>query len=803
MLDHIILLLSCICVVFGGTPCETNSTVSDFLTNLTLPTCTSCASRCGSRSDIDKDVHCSCDDLCPSYRDCCYDYQDQCQGHDPRSEQGYDYGKSSCLSEHRLYVKTKKNPKNVLIISSCPKGGPKCVGSSSSADSYVPVYDPTTQLHYLNFKCALCNNANEAIPWNMHIYCHNNTSWAEAGYNISDNVAEQQFPDIWSLFADFQCFADVSYREDMMPPRKCGIYDITDTCKDDCKNDKIEAACSGGGMKYIASGFKSYANLGCLLCNNPQGMDDLHCTLNKRMGGRGGDTDPIFPVENKVSFSLLFDFNIKKKVPKCPVGQQWVPDDRRCRRLITRTYRPTDIPRGEYQTFVIIVNLDSISSEFNISLLTEQISTEISNMTLFSVKHDKNMLTTMFLFKESKDYLLQDAKKEILKLLAASGYDTVNIEMFTYEISLLNCTTYHEYYRDDVIVGLNGTLAIRSRNVYPGEYLIINSTTIHVCSFNGSLDANNAYTLTTRDIVTIVFGVISIISLMLRILLHYILAIENDKVASRSQLCLAVALLIAFASFLVRVAAFSSGEFCYFLAVVSHWGFLAAFCWMTVIAIDIVRMLKNSLLLRKVGSRRKSFVFFSLFAWLAPLLIVCICIGLNHGDLDPEWKPKYTYSFRCWISTRNTLLVFFVIPAAILFTINIILFIMAVCYIRSTSKDTLSKDYKSNKRRLLLHVNLLTLMGLTWVFGFLAAPLNEEWLWYIFIILNALQGVFLLLVFLISQAVRRVIRDASVKWYSGSSVSRTNTSTGSSGLSSDTEISVSMKANNGTNLPSA
>ena len=39
-------------------------------------------------------------------------------------------------------------------------------------------------------------------------------------------------------------------------------------------------------------------------------------------------------------------------------------------------------------------------------------------------------------------------------------------------------------------------------------------------------------------------------------------------------------------------------------------------------------------------------------------------------------------------------------------------------------------------------------MGFTWIFGYIAAFTNNEVVWYIYVILNSLQGVFIFIVFM-------------------------------------------------------
>ena len=54
---------------------------------------------------------------------------------------------------------------------------------------------------------------------------------------------------------------------------------------------------------------------------------------------------------------------------------------------------------------------------------------------------------------------------------------------------------------------------------------------------------------------------------------------------------------------------------------------------------------------------------------------------------------------------------------------------------------------------------IATAMGITWTLGFIAAITNFEALWWIFVIINSLQGVFLLVGFGLSTRVRQLFKE--------------------------------------------
>ncbi|KAJ9577975.1 hypothetical protein L9F63_025167, partial [Diploptera punctata] len=122
---------------------------------------------------------------------------------------------------------------------------------------------------------------------------------------------------------------------------------------------------------------------------------------------------------------------------------------------------------------------------------------------------------------------------------------------------------------------------------------------------------------------------------------------------------------------------------------------------------------------------------------------------------------------------------FMALPLFLLLVVNLCLFIITVrkiwlarrqgaTYIRDKTKAELlqtsirnnnSKSYdrsqttsanmstRRDQVRFYLYLKLFTIMGLTWISGFIATFTRVSFLWYPFIILNGLQGAFIFIMF--------------------------------------------------------
>ena len=68
--------------------------------------------------------------------------------------------------------------------------------------------------------------------------------------------------------------------------------------------------------------------------------------------------------------------------------------------------------------------------------------------------------------------------------------------------------------------------------------------------------------------------------------------------------------------------------------------------------------------------------------------------------------------------------------------------------------NTAFKKYLQTKMiASLIMFQIASLMGFTWIFGYIAAFTDVEALWYIYIILNSLQGVFIFISFICNRRV--------------------------------------------------
>ena len=706
--------------------CDRNMTDDDELMRF-VPQCAQCQGRCGTISDFVQGIGCSCDSTCQAYHDCCPDYTKSCPNQATRLPE----------TQAECYKFLGYNISSFyLLIDSC--NGNKCEHSMEAPSKFVPVYDPDTKLHFVNHDCARCNGVRRLLVWEAVWYCDNIRE------NMTEITSEKKINQIWKFMKDnpHQCRVDFSHTG-MAAPRTCGPY-FPRKCHNSCTNPVLREGCKSNDMVYLYANGENYGNIMCFLCNEANLSVELNCYSRFAI--------PVLnPPENPFSFHLLFDFDTRKglEVGKddhgCQPETKWMPRERFCRKM--------SLP---LKIIEMTLSHDSSHGKNRIKMQDDLYKAALVRFPLLknvtvAFDHVNLLLKLRFIFDSKFNETENDVNMFIVKYFnigKKASYPTYK--------AIKNCK-FLIYQRDEVQDGVNGTVRIIKTNkvLQERDYFIQNGT-IRVCD---DADGTKTASLGPKDYVSIVCMSLSILALIARLCFHLVVP-ALDIVASRIQCCLAGALLLGMASFLIHPLPTPSTPFCYTVAVVIHWSLLAAFSWMTIIGFDILRMLKITYHLQHVGSRRKSFIIYSIFACCLPTIIITISLGLEHAQTDIKWKTSYGKSL-CWISNRFALIIYFAVPSGVLFLVNIIMFILSIIYSHKGKTGSLIQGSNIWKERLVVHIKLLVLMGITWVFGFLAAPLNFDALWYIFIILSASQGLFLLITYIASRNVRDYLNSDS------------------------------------------
>ncbi|XP_041453440.1 adhesion G-protein coupled receptor D1-like [Lytechinus variegatus] len=199
-----------------------------------------------------------------------------------------------------------------------------------------------------------------------------------------------------------------------------------------------------------------------------------------------------------------------------------------------------------------------------------------------------------------------------------------------------------------------------------------------------------------------------------------------------------------------------SERLCSVLAAISHFLWLTTFTLSSSIAYDLRRTFGSSKTIRVLTTNRKVLIFYLSLAAGLPLLIVATCLALMFfvEGIDLHYGDEQT----CWIGGGQSNLIAFGVPVLVLLVFNFSCFLDTMRGILKSKRErkTLqegTENQKDHQELLKIAVKISSLMGFTWMFGFIAAFSKQQAVWFVFIIINSLQGVYIFLAF---AATRRV-----------------------------------------------
>lgn len=238
-----------------------------------------------------------------------------------------------------------------------------------------------------------------------------------------------------------------------------------------------------------------------------------------------------------------------------------------------------------------------------------------------------------------------------------------------------------------------------------------------------------------------------------------------------------------------------SSFYCYFFGMGTHYFYLCFFTWSNIMAYDLYKMLTvlNSNKKGKIEADSKyKFLKYSMYSWLIPLFVISLLISSQFLFN----KMAYGYK-KCFISNTTDLFVFFMLPVVIILLTNVVFLVISIRsireidtttkkYLNSDTADTSetivmksssrnidddsvgksdkrnnfkknlnNQDNSSNKKRLILFIKLFILTGMTWITGLIPSFTGLSFVWYIYIVLNSLQGLFIFFSFAFNPQTRR------------------------------------------------
>ena len=715
---------------------------------------------------------CFCDEVCANFDDCCADSRPPV--YDGELNQLDIGGTFQCL---RIL-----DGASIYVINRCPNklGSPalrnKCEEDFVEQDvlSKVAVSDFHTGVTFKNIYCAACHgrDAHQVVYWDFDVQCtwpkdenplfqldaegRGNRESLRLVFNVTRSSIDWRF-----------CSSAVLPPRIGEPPREC-IHSITH-CHSEWTDQGVSDLCSSH-TSYVYDIFSSpkvaYRNKFCAICNFVE-QAYLQCAPQAEASGIYGDLGTLPPVGQSppaLSMRILLDLN------QGEISQYaWSPDG-----SVLQDDTSIDMGSKCPSNAVLDVFQDTCRSVF------------------CPDGYDLN----------EKDECEENSEKVTNETLSNDLHNT------TCPIVLLHPSEYERL--------LNGSIHVIPLNkvITNESYWLLRNDSLGICveafpipeQMSEYRTKFTAKSYLVEAYMSVVGYTLSLIALVI-LLAIYTVVPSLRNLPGKCMMCLAGSLFCAQALFLFLDVPESSTWPCLLMAVLCHYSYLATFFWKNILAFDIWRTFHfNRLRMRRCKNHvtSKRFVFYSLYAWVAPFLIVTLALLIDQIiiSVSHEYRPDYG-SYHCWINSVQGLLWFFAAPLAVTLIINMVFFSLTVWSICRTDKSTKSATEGktgglSRKTCLLLYIKLSLIMGFTWVFGFLANITAESAvLWYLFIVFGSLQGLFICIAFGFNREVLHLLKErvfgaekrsnSGRRLFSKASTKTKRLSDGSDGISTETD----------------
>mmetsp|Transcript_20084 Transcript_20084/g.27689 ORF Transcript_20084/g.27689 Transcript_20084/m.27689 type:complete len:311 (+) Transcript_20084:118-1050(+) len=245
------------------------------------------------------------------------------------------------------------------------------------------------------------------------------------------------------------------------------------------------------------------------------------------------------------------------------------------------------------------------------------------------------------------------------------------------------------------------------------------------------------------NIITDVLLSISIVCCILT-LLSFLIFTELRTYPIRLIMYQCIAIIFSFLFFMISFAdAVVDSSFCEGCAAITHFFFIADFCWCGVVAFNFYQMVVKR---NKEVQRYEK--FYHAFAWGIPLLcFIGVIAADDYGVIGDEF---------CWITSEGARFGAFFIPGLIILHVNIIFFFFVAREIHETLSESKSEQKKSSAE-LRVYLSILVSVGCSWLFGFLMYVIPNDTAATVFLFFftftTPLQGAFIFLAYVANKRV--------------------------------------------------
>ena len=654
-------------------------------------------STCESNSFSWPAKNCYCDDLCKTFEDCCPNHMVS----DVVNAPSVDLFECEVIPEIG-------NSFGVFYVNRCsPEWSDEEIKTLCETRQYgddvllgLPVSENGTDILFKNMYCAFCNQRYDFQFWKPEMTC-------EVSKNDTTNYT------ISSITGCKMVFLPPS-RDIVLKYRKCPLQGIIQSCPPDVINEEVIYRCEQGNTSYVFAALQTFKNIACAECH-------------------GIPTNRILCEPAEVTTLSL--------VPP-------MPKDKR-----------------KWYSFRVLVDFNSEEGEFG--ELSKETDLKFSEMCSdeeiydpFTEKCRKIFCIPPRIAVKGKCIITEANETFILsKTLSPNFFNVSTIIRPNCTLIKLNQSEYDFRNNSQIYVYATQKLYNDSEYYQIGLDLFICHSDLPSCE-SGCETINVFYSDVIESYVSLISLIISLTALAFNFFV-YICFSQLRNTPGKILMCLIISLFFAQLFFLIAPQFEEYGIACTLSAIVVHFFYMAAFCWMNVIALDLWMTFSNQFITVGSNDKSKRFLYFSLYGWLIPGLIVGFSIIIDNVDTESglrNFQPGYGDG-ACWMTSQNGVLLLFAGPLVLFKFFDCIAFINTARHIYKAKKHGAVARQNNDSCTFWINLKLSLVMGLTWVFAFVANFANIRVIWYLFILFNALQGVFIAVSFIFTKKVIRLLAD--------------------------------------------
>ncbi|XP_078700917.1 uncharacterized protein LOC144927396 [Branchiostoma floridae x Branchiostoma belcheri] len=306
-------------------------------------------------------------------------------------------------------------------------------------------------------------------------------------------------------------------------------------------------------------------------------------------------------------------------------------------------------------------------------------------------------------------------------------------------IPLQNCSKPALTFTSEEFQALpNGSVHLLSSNLTcPAEQVVILNTTASICGEcvlqHFSNHSRGGQTINSWEAnqgwLTLGLVIVSTVAVF-GFVVHTVRSGQWKKVPEKLKVQMTTCMAAAEVMFVLRVLV-PPGPGCTAFAILLHYLLLTAFTSMNALSMDLFLTFRDDL------DRAKLYKYV-LYTWMVPALVVVATVIVEFGS-----SVRVGYGESCWIGNPMGSLVAFGVPVFCALLVNVVLVTSALVAIRKSFEIANAAMSRSQSSKAWVYLRISFLMGLTWILGFIYPYVNSRVVEYIFIVLNASQGLLL------------------------------------------------------------